>query len=150
MGHIGVADFEVGKSIQSAYCNGDTGRLAVDLKDAKGNIILIFQVRFEEKAVVLNSYINGAYGREERPIGYNFEPLKKTTVEFAAKDERIQILVDGGIFYNYTHRLPISSLAKVIFWSSGSDPPGTLLYLGVKFSEAHTQQPPMKQCIKIS
>ena len=134
MGHIGVADFKIGNGIQSVYSNGGSGRLAVDLLDAKGNIILTFHVRFEEKVVVLNSKIDGAYGKEERPTGYNFEPLKKTTVEFAATDEYIQIVVDGKSFHSYKHRLPISSLAKVDFWSFGTDNPGILHFLGVKFS----------------
>ena len=41
MGHIGVADFKIGNAIQSVYSNGDSGRLAVDLKDERGNIIYI-------------------------------------------------------------------------------------------------------------
>ena len=65
MGHIEVADFKIGNGIQSAYSNGGSGRLAVDLRDAKDNIILTFHVRFEEKVVVLDSNIDGAYGKEE-------------------------------------------------------------------------------------
>ena len=87
--------------------------------------------------VVLNSNIDGAYGKGVRPIGYNFELLKKTTVEFVTTDEYIEIVVDGRSFHNYKHRLPISSLSKVQVWSFGSDNPGVLHFLGVKFSEVH-------------
>ena len=121
----------------------------MDLKDARGNIILTFHVHLEERVVILNSNIDGAEGKEERPIGYNYEPMKKTVVEFAANDAHIQIVVDGQSFYNYKHRLPISSLAKVQFWSFGNDHPGAQHFLGVKFSET-TQQPPLKQYIGIS
>lgn len=55
MGHI---DFKIGNGIQSVYSNGDSGRLAVDLQDARSNIILVFHVRFEESVVVLNSSVN--------------------------------------------------------------------------------------------
>ena len=147
MAHIGVADFKVGNGIHAVYSNGESGRLALDLKDARGDIILTFHVRFEEKVVILNSTINGSEGKEERPTGYNFEPLRKTTVDFVAKEEHIQVLVDGISFYEYKHRLPISSLSKVQFWSS--DHSSILHFLGVKFSEV-TQRPPSKQYIGIS
>ena len=113
-------------------------------------ILFTFHVHFEERVVVLNSNINGAEGKEERPIGYNFEPMKKTVVEFAPNDGHIQIVVDGQSFYNYKHRLPISSLAKVQFWSFGNDHPGALYFLGVNFLKPHSAPTPLKQYIGIS
>jgi len=129
---IGVVKFSIGQAIQAVYANSSDGRIGLDLTDTSGNIVFHFNPRFEDKVLVLNSKIDGKWGNEERPTGYNFDPQKYYTVDFLATEAYITISLDGKPFYDYKHRLPITSVVKASYWSSGSDP-AKLYYLGIKF-----------------
>ena len=134
MGEIGVVKFSIGQAIQASYTNTSNGRIRLDLVDASGNIVLHFNPRFDTKSLVLNSQIDGHWGTEEKPSGYNFDPQKCYTVEFLATESCISISLDGKHFHNYNNRLPITSVVKVYYeWWYGSEPPAKLHYLEVKF-----------------
>ena len=128
---IGVINFSIGQAIQAEYGNSSDGRTRIDLLDAKGDIVLHFTARFDQKALVLNTRINGDWGKEERPSGYDFSPEKNYTVEFLATEDYVSISLDGKPFHDYKHRLPITSVVKVHYETSGT--PGKLQYLAVKF-----------------
>ena len=132
MAAIGVIDFKIGQAIQARYSNASDGRIGLDLLDASGNIVLHFNPRFDNKTLVLNSLINGHWGTEEKPSGYDFNPQKSCTVEFLATEAYISISLDGKQFYDYKNRLPVTSVVKVTYWSS-STPAAKLEYLEVKF-----------------
>ena len=131
---IEVIDFSINQAIKAGYVNSSDGRIRVDLIDAKGDIVLHFTARFDQKALVLNTRINGDWGREERPSGYDFSPEKKYTVEFLATETYINISLDGKHLHNYKNRLPVTSVVKVRYeWHGGSGTPGKVQYLAVKF-----------------
>jgi len=132
MGEIGVIKFSIGQAVQTGYTNSSDGRIGLDLTDASGNIVFHFNPRFEDKVLVLNSQIDGKWGKEERPKGYDFDPQKSYTVTFLATETCISISLDGKQFYDYNNRLPITSVVKASYWSSGSNP-AKLHYLAVKF-----------------
>ena len=132
MGDIGVDNFSIGQAIQAGYINSSDGRIGLNLMDAGDNVVLHFNPRFDQKVLVLNSKINGSWGPEEKPKGYDFDPQKSYTVDFLATEAFISISLDGKHFYDYKNRLPITSVVKVSYWSSGSNP-AKLHYLGVKF-----------------
>jgi len=113
MGEIGVVNFKVGQAIRAQYTNGSDVGFGLDLLDDKDNIVIHFNPRFNVKSLVLNSFIDGRWGAEEKPSGYDFTPEKSYTVEFLATDTAIGISLDGKHFYDYKHRLPITSVARV-------------------------------------
>ena len=89
------------------------------------------------KTVVLNSQINGSWGREEKlKTGYDYSPGKNFTVVLLATETAVSVSQDGNHFYDYKHRLPIDTVVKVTFeWSRGTGTPAKLQQLGVNFSE---------------
>ena len=87
------------------------------------------------KTVVLNSQINGSWGREEKlKTGYDYSPGKNFTVVLLATETAVSVSQDGNHFYDYKHRLPIDTVVKVTFeWSRGTGTPAKLQQLGVNF-----------------
>ena len=111
MGSILVERFEVGMAIEVKYLTPDNGRPTLNLKDRSDNTILHVNPRWEERALVLNSHING-WGREERPGGFDFSSGVPITVRVEAKPEHLAIIVNGNLVHNYRHRLPVASVYK--------------------------------------
>ncbi|XP_065920327.1 galectin-7-like [Dysidea avara] len=141
---ISFTNFQTGRGIEAAYTNPKEGRVKIDLYNDKGDIILHFNPRFDEREVVISSQIDGKwpYQRGEKPQrvdGYNFKGREDVTVTFIAKDDYIQILLDGKQFHDYKSGLRISSITTAKFdWSMGSGhgTPAVLKYLAVKFNLA--------------
>ena len=135
MGEIGVVHFKVGQAIKFEYNNPSDGWIRIDLWDEKGNVVFLFDPRWETKLVVLNSEIDGKWGKEERlSSGYDFTAEKSYTVELLATDAAVSISLDGKHFYDYKHRLPIDSVIKATFeWLRGTGTPAKFQYIGVKF-----------------
>jgi len=134
-GEIGVFDFKIGQSLQAEYINPDSGRVRINFYDSQNNIVLHFNPRWDEGALVLNSKINGSYGPEERPPGYNFNKVEKITARFLATQTAICIFIDERMIYEYKNRLPVTSIIKVDFaWYGGSGTPAKLQCFEVRFS----------------
>ena len=111
MGEIGVVKFRVGQAIKAQYTNGDT-QFGLDLLDDKGDIVAHFNPRFDAKCLVLNSCIGGQWGAEEKASGYDFTAEKMYNVELLATETAVSISLDGKHFYDYKHRLPITSVTR--------------------------------------
>ena len=109
MGEILLTKFEVGMAIEMMYITPDNGRPTLDLKDDCGNIVLHFNPRWNEKALVLNTY-NGGWGREERPRGFDFSSGVPITIRLEAKPHHFVILVNGNVIHYYNHRMPVISV----------------------------------------
>ena len=131
---IEVINFSINQAIKAGYVNSSIGMIRIDLIDAKSDIVLHFNVLFIQKVLVLNTRINGDWGAEERPSGYDFSPEKNYTVEFLATEDYISISLDGMPFHDYKHRLPITSVVKVRYeWHDGSGTPGKVQYFAVRY-----------------
>jgi len=78
--------------------------------DFSGNDVpLHISVRFDEGKIVLNSFSNGEWGKEERKSN----PIKRGEpfdIRVRAHDDKFQIIVDQKEFKEYDHRLPLSSI----------------------------------------
>uniref|UniRef100_A0A0K0FH77 Galectin n=1 Tax=Strongyloides venezuelensis TaxID=75913 RepID=A0A0K0FH77_STRVS len=79
--------------------------------DFSGNDVpLHISVRFDEGKIVLNTFANGDWGKEERKSN----PIKKGEsfdIRIRAHDDRFQIMIDQKEFKDYEHRLPLSSIS---------------------------------------
>ncbi|CAD5216407.1 unnamed protein product [Bursaphelenchus xylophilus] len=79
--------------------------------DFSGNDVpLHISVRFDEGKIVLNSFSNGEWGKEERKSN----PIKRGEpfdIRVRAHDDKFQIIVDQKEFKEYEHRLPLSSIS---------------------------------------
>ena len=69
---IDVHHFSAGMAIEVRFITPNGGRPTLDLKDAAGNIMLHVNPRWDKRAFVLNSYISGSWGKEERPGEFDF------------------------------------------------------------------------------
>jgi hypothetical protein len=81
--------------------------------DFSGNDVpLHISVRFDEGKVVMNTFQNGEWGKEERKSN----PFKKGEpfdIRIRAHDDRYQILADQKDFKDYEHRLPLTSVTHL-------------------------------------
>ncbi|KAH7723154.1 galectin [Aphelenchoides avenae] len=79
--------------------------------DFSGNDVpLHVSIRFDEGKIVLNSFANGEWGKEERKSN----PIKRGEpfdIRVRAHDDRFEIIVDQKEFKEYHHRLPLSSIS---------------------------------------
>ncbi|XP_077174858.1 galectin-4-like isoform X2 [Paroedura picta] len=83
-------------------------------QDAKGfrinfkagnDIALHINPRLNERAVVRNSFLNGAWGREERELPFNpFQPGQYFDLSIRCGNERFKVFVNDQPFFNYGHR----------------------------------------------
>jgi len=81
--------------------------------DFSGNDVpLHISVRFDEGKVVMNTFQNGEWGKEERKSN----PFKKGEpfdLRIRAHDDRFQIMADQKDFKDYEHRLPLTSITHM-------------------------------------
>ncbi|HEY9605039.1 MAG TPA: WGR domain-containing protein [Allocoleopsis sp.] len=86
-----------------------------------GNDIAIHvSIRDNEKALVLNSWINGAWGPEERPVGFPFDINQEIFVSVKAGADGFYISagIVGGqatFTYKYAYRLPETKALERIY-----------------------------------
>ncbi|KAK6038942.1 galactoside-binding lectin [Cooperia oncophora] len=94
-------------------CNAFHFRFTINLHsksaDFSGNDVpLHISVRFDEGKVVMNTFSNGEWGKEERKS----LPIKKGDsfdIRIRAHDDRFQIVIDQKEFKDYEHRLPLTT-----------------------------------------
>ncbi|VDM51989.1 unnamed protein product, partial [Angiostrongylus costaricensis] len=81
--------------------------------DFSGNDVpLHISVRFDEGKIVMNTFANGEWGKEERKSC----PIKKGDsfdIRIRAHDDRFQVVIDQKEFKDYEHRLPLSSVTHL-------------------------------------
>ncbi|KAI6242922.1 Galectin [Aphelenchoides fujianensis] len=78
--------------------------------DFSGNDVpLHISVRFDEGKIILNSFTDGQWGKEQRKSS----PIKRGEpfdIRVRAHDDRFQIIIDHKEFTEYEHRLPLSNI----------------------------------------
>ncbi|KJH47760.1 galactoside-binding lectin [Dictyocaulus viviparus] len=81
--------------------------------DFSGNDVpLHISVRFDEGKIVMNTFSNGEWGKEERKSC----PIKKGDsfdIRIRAHDDRFQVIVDQKEFKDYEYRLPLTSITHL-------------------------------------
>ncbi|CAD6191403.1 unnamed protein product [Caenorhabditis auriculariae] len=86
-------------------------RFNVNLLKKNGDIALHFNPRFDEKAVIRNSLVNGEWGNEEREGKNPFERSVGFDLEIRNEEFAFQIFVNGERFASYAHRVEPHELA---------------------------------------
>lgn len=113
-----VQSFGVGSVIRLSYTPpSQVYFLLLNLISDSGDILLHFNPRYSASiggpVLVLNSFLNGAWGAEERPAGF---PFDATTVYVVVSVEAggYRITVNGGAFqYLYVHRQSPSEVTSM-------------------------------------
>ncbi|CAJ0945871.1 unnamed protein product, partial [Mesorhabditis belari] len=81
--------------------------------DFSGNDVpLHLSVRFDEGKIVMNTFTNGEWGKEERKSN----PIKKGDsfdIRVRVHDDRYQVIIDHKEFKDYEHRLPLSQVTHL-------------------------------------
>ena len=105
------------------------------------NIVLHFNPCWNTNAVVLNSRINGSWGEEVRPSGYDLATLLTCIHAANTSLAANSISLNGEHFNEYRHGLPIESVAKVVFViSEASTPAKTWLIVYCHSNSVHGGQ----------
>ena len=131
---ISVKKFSIGRSVEVRYITPSTGRPTMDLYDARGNIILHVNPRWDTRAFVLNTFYKRRWGREERPKGFNFSSGVPITIRVEAQKSHLVVLVNGRILHKYKHRLNIATLRLINFyWGGKKGKPTKLINLGLYY-----------------
>ena len=112
-----VKSFGVGTVIRLSYTivPSDTYWVQLRLVSDSGEILLLFNPRSSASGhvLVLNSFLNGAWGAEERPAGFPFDATAVQVV-VAVEDGGYRITANGGAFqYLYKHRLSPSLVTSM-------------------------------------
>ena len=111
---IGVVNFDVGNGIKVKYITPNHGRPTFDLRDdSTGNIVLHVNPRWDTHEFILNSYINGQWGQEEKPTGFDFTSGVPIKIRVEAKSDYFNIVVNDQVLHQYNYRLPVTSVTNV-------------------------------------
>ena len=110
---IGVVNFDAGNGIEVKYITPNHGRPTFDLRDDMGNIVLHVNPRWDTHEFILNSFINGQWGSEEKPAGFDFTSGVPIKIRVDAKSEYFNILVNGQVLHQYNYRLSVTSVTRV-------------------------------------
>ncbi|VDM15390.1 unnamed protein product, partial [Wuchereria bancrofti] len=88
-------------------------RFNINLLKQNGDIVLHFNPRFDEKAVVRNALIGGVWGKEEREGKIPFGKNKMFDLQFHNADYGIQIFVNDERFATFAHRSQANDIVGV-------------------------------------
>jgi hypothetical protein len=82
-------------------------KIVVNLKEPSGDTDLHFNPRFNERAVVMNSMLRGAWGAEERAQApFPFTPGAPTQMMILAEPNQFKIAVNGAHYTQFNLRNP--------------------------------------------
>ena len=109
--------FEVGQGVEVEYGTPSDGRIAVDLHSGD-DVILHFNMRYDERVLVLNTYVGGNWDwPEESFTAVDFTPGRLAKVKLVACDSGINAYFDGNFVtrYNYRHGHTASSIQLAVW-----------------------------------
>nr|XP_056703570.1 galectin-4 [Euleptes europaea] len=83
----------------------DAKGFRINFKAGNNDIPLHVNPRLNERTVVRNSFLNGAWGREERELPVNpFQAGQYFDLSIRCGNERFKIFANGQPLFNYSHR----------------------------------------------
>ena len=123
--------FNVDNSVECVYKAPDKGKCTLNLlTEEDEDIAFHVDARYDWKGdvntLVLNSRIDGAYGRPEvrpSPSGFDFTPGVDVTVKIVAAENGFSIFCNGVPIpteYKYRHGLTQASVVKVEWFFEGN------------------------------
>lgn len=122
LSQTGIVEFKVGMKVEVDYVNPTAGWAVIWLQDNKDNVVLTFSARIGAKELILNSRIDGKWGCEEKPSGYDFTPGASQHVSLESANCHFIIRVNNKTLHCYNDRLTPTSICKVTvhYYKSGS------------------------------
>lgn len=78
----------------------------------QNNIVFHISVRFNEKEVVMNTFQNGEWGKEERKKN-PFKEGEKFDLRIRAHNDKFELIANQKDFYEYEHRMPLSEITHI-------------------------------------
>ena len=118
--------FEVGQHIECLYVAPDKGRVTINLLTESGDTALHHDIRYDISvhmhSLVLNTRINGIWGTEEHPGGFDFTDGILVTVKIVAAETGFQIYCNGKYITTYDYRSGLTSLlVEKVTWKFQDD-----------------------------
>ncbi|KJH51352.1 galactoside-binding lectin [Dictyocaulus viviparus] len=94
--------------------NADANRVEVNLLNGAGQIdpgqaVLHISLRFDEKKIVMNSFISGVWGKEER-VSLPFKQGQQFDLRVRVEEESMDVSCDGKQVHEFKHRLPYNQI----------------------------------------
>ena len=86
-----------------------------------GDQLLIVNPRYTEKVLVLNTRINGRFGTEVRPAGFDFTPGADATITIEAGEEAFNFYQNAELLTQFAYRGPVRDIKSIVINSLGSD-----------------------------
>lgn len=84
-------------------------RFQVDLHGSNGSIAFHFDTRFYENRQVMNSFLNGRWGKKNR-IPIVFKRGQYFTLLIRALNNEFQIFVNHTEIHQFKHRIPVNAI----------------------------------------
>lgn len=135
LSHTGIVQFDIGMKVEVDYVNPTDGWTIMWLEDNQQNVVLSFSARMDERALVLNSRVDGKWGSEKRPSGYDFTPGVSQHISLESEQDYFIIRVNNNDVHHYTYRLPPTAIHKVVvhYRKSGAGTPTQLKGVTYKY-----------------
>jgi len=98
--------FTPGKKVTiSGFPDDKCKRFCINFLNSKKDIVFHFNPRFDEKVVVRNTYIGGAWGKTEaREGGMPMEKNKAFDINIANESSEFVVVVNGKQFCTFAHK----------------------------------------------
>ncbi|RWS12105.1 galectin-8-like protein, partial [Dinothrombium tinctorium] len=82
------------------------------LANEDSDIPFHFDVRFDQRSVVRNTFANYEWGAEERAIpDFPFSPGVHFDMIFLVQNSKFMVAVNGQPYIEYKHRMPLKDIA---------------------------------------
>jgi len=110
----GILQFKVGMKIEVDYVNPTAGWFVIWLVDNDDNVVLTFSARIERKHLIISTKDGREWGPGESVDGYDFTPGASQNVLLEAEQDYFIIRVNNVDLYHYKHKLPPTSIHRII------------------------------------
>jgi hypothetical protein len=129
--YIETEFFKVGMSAKAIYTAPGDQATTINLEDVNGGVVLHMNYRFHwggnpstgkpwEDILILNTKpSNGGWGAEQHVNDFYFTPGTKMMICAKAEEGHFAISVNGKQVATYDHRLPVDSVKRIKFSTSG-------------------------------
>ena len=130
--YIDLKSFDAGGCVQAFYSAPSTGRTAVQLFNADGDIVLSIGYRKDwgsnpstgepwQNIIILNSQLGGSWGTEQHVEDVRTTPGTEMALEVCAQDADFSIVLNKKEMATYAYRTPVNTVSRVAHNDQGSD-----------------------------
>ena len=129
--YIDAEFFKVGMTARAIYTAPGDQATTINLEDANGGVVLSMGYRFhignnpsteqpwEDILILTSKPSDGGWGTEQHVNDFYFTPGTKMMICAKAEEGHFAISVNGKQVATYDHRLPVDSVKRISFSTSG-------------------------------